>query len=135
MILWVFVIASFIMCCHVAPNIGTLFLYYALIGCPISICLSALVSMLLGKTGQYQLTDIIRYSVKQKDEEGKYYLPETGEVITNDMIASVQYSRVSATPYVKLYVYDLVGWRRQWLLPVYPPRYEIVLMLPSEDET
>ena len=135
MILWVFVIASLIVCCHIAPNIGVMLLYYTFIGCPVSICLSALVSMLLGRTGQYQLTDIIKYSVKQEDEEGKYYILETSEVITSDMVASVQYSRVSATPYVKLYVYDLVGWRQQWLLPVYPPRYEIVLVLPSEDET
>lgn len=135
MIFWLFLIAGLVLCGCLAPTFGEAYLWYCISTIPISIGLTFLLSLLLGKPSQYKLTGFSNYHIKLNEDKRSFHVWETDEDLSFNDVDDIVY--VNTPPYSRITVfrYGLTEWRAKWLWPVYDSYRTIILYLPSEDET
>lgn len=136
MIFWVFYAAAIVLCSIFADSLGEAYLWYCIGAVPTTILLTLGLSLLLGRTNQYQLVGIRDYFIRDNSPAAGWFVIDTGKTLREEDIDKVVYVPNRGCPaYVRVYRYGLVGWRALWLMPVRPDRYEYILYLPKKDET
>lgn len=135
MIFWLFLITGLVLCWCLAPTLGEAYLWYCISVTPISIGLTLLLSLLLGKSSQYKMNSFSNYRIKLNEDKQSFHVWETDEDLSLNDVDDIVY--VNDPPYscISVFRYGLTGWRAKWLWPVYDSYRTITLYLPSEDET
>ena len=92
-------------------------------------------SLLLGRTDKLVLRKKTRYFVRERTDD--YF-----KVLFNDgAVAVIPISEITETrtdteelcPYIEIEHYNISGWRKLLLLPVYEDTLKCILYLPSKD--
>ncbi len=136
MIIWVFILIDVIIgiiygiTCglDLLASIGAATLLYAALVI-ISMAVTLLASMLLGKRDKFVLRKISKYEITHLDTQ-KLQIAN-GETLNLSCIDNTIYVDDDITPTLEIRQYNIGGWRYRWLLAVYPDRYEYIVYLPK----
>lgn len=135
MIFWLLLITGLVLCGCLAPTLGEAYLWYCSFAAPLSAGLTALLSLLLGKPCQYQLTGFSNYHIKLNEDKKSFHVWETDEDFSLNEVDDIVYAKNPPYSRITVFRYGLTGWRAQWLWHICDPYKIITLYLPSEDET
>lgn len=91
MIFWLLLIAGIILCGGLAPTLGEAYLWYCIGTVPLSIGLTALASLLLGKPSQYKLTGFSNYHIRLNEDKTGFHVWETDEDFSLNEVDDIVY--------------------------------------------
>ena len=103
----------------------------------LSTIITVFLSLLLGRTDKLVLKKKNRYYVRECTDEHFRVLLGDGKVavIPISEITETRTDTEELCPYIEIEHYNISGWRKLLLLPVYEDTLKCILYLPSKDET
>ena len=120
--------------CHPLLSALLAFVIY-FVTASLSTIIAMFLSLLLGRTDKFVLRKKTRYFVRERTDD--YF-----KVLCNDgAVAVIPISEITETrtdteelcPYIEIEHYNISGWRKLLLLPVYEDTLKCILYLPSKD--
>ena len=97
--------------------------------------ISVFVSLLLGKTDKLVLKKKNRYYVRERADKLLHLFTSDDRTIVVPVseITETRTDTEELCPYIKIEYYNIGGWRKLLLLPVYEDTVKYILYLPSKD--
>ena len=101
----------------------------------LSAIIAMFLSLLLGRTDKFVLRKKTRYFVRERTDDYFRVLLDDGAtaVIPVSEIAETRTDTEELCPYIEIERYNISGWRKLLLLPVYEDTLKCILYLPFKD--